>query len=135
MDTSTSSVVPSAGPTVPKASSKVSADKVATPEVSVDMARPSDVSTREDRASMLADVQSAVNTLRSAIDFHAPSVRIGYDSELSKTLVTVVDAETNELIREIPSEEVLAIARYLERHGVDAVGSESLRGMLLDEMA
>lgn len=135
MDTSTSNVVPATGPTVSKTPSKASTEKVTSSQVPADMAKPSEVSTREDRASILADVQSAVNTLRSAIDFHAPSVRIGYDSELSKTLVTVVDAETNELIREIPSEEVLAIARYLERHGVDAVGSESLRGMLLDEVA
>jgi flagellar protein FlaG len=60
-------------------------------------------------------------------------MNIGFDGELNKMIVRVTDAETNEVIRELPPEEVLEIARFLERNGVDAVGSESLKGMLLDE--
>lgn len=95
--------------------------------------QPIEVDTRADRATSMEDVQKAVATLQAAVDVYAPSMSIGFDGELNKMIVRVTDAETNEVIRELPPEELLDIARFLERNGVDAVGSESLRGMLLDE--
>ena len=94
---------------------------------------PVEVDTRTDRAMSMEDVQKAVEQLRAAVDEFTPSLNIGFDGELNKMIVRVRDAETNELIRELPPEDVLEIARFLERNGVDAVGSESLKGMLLDE--
>jgi flagellar protein FlaG len=81
----------------------------------------------------MEEVEKAVQTLDAAVEKYAPSMNIGFDGELNKMIVRVTDAETNEVIRELPPEELLDIARFLERNGVDAVGSESLRGMLLDE--
>ena len=81
----------------------------------------------------MEDVQKAVEQLRAAVDEFTPSLNIGFDGELNKMIVRVRDAETNELIRELPPEDVLEIARFLERNGWDAVGSESLKGMLLDD--
>ena len=79
------------------------------------------------------DVAKAVEQLRTAVDMYSPSLKIGFDGELNKMVVRVTDSETEELIRELPPEEVLEIARFLERNSVNAVGSDSLRGMLVDE--
>jgi uncharacterized FlaG/YvyC family protein len=46
---------------------------------------------------------------------------------------TVVDSETNEVVRQIPSEDLVAIARFLESQGVDTIGSDALAGVILSE--
>ena len=102
-------------------------------EQAVKKVDPVEVDTRSDRATSMEDVQKAVEQLRAAVDEFTPSLNIGFDGELNKMIVRVRDAETNELIRELPPEDVLEIARFLERNGWDAVGSESLKGMLLDD--
>lgn len=102
-------------------------------EQAVTKVDPVEVDTRSDRAMSMEDVQKAVEQLRAAVDEFTPSLNIGFDGELNKMIVRVRDAETNELIRELPPEDVLEIARFLERNGWDAVGSESLKGMLLDD--
>ena len=102
-------------------------------EQAVQKVDPVEVDTRSDRAMSMEDVQKAVEQLRAAVDEFTPSLNIGFDGELNKMIVRVRDAETNELIRELPPEDVLEIARFLERNGWDAVGSESLKGMLLDD--
>lgn len=94
---------------------------------------PVEVDTQTDRAISMDDVAKAVEQLRAAVDTYSPSLKIGFDGELNKMVVRVTDSETEELIRELPPEEVLEIARFLERNSVNAVGSDSLRGMLVDE--
>jgi len=95
--------------------------------------KPTEVDTKTDRATSMKDVQRAVDTLRSAVDKYAPSLNIAVDGELNKLVVRVTDADTNEMIRQIPAQELLDIARFLERNGVETIGSDSLRGMLVDE--
>ena len=100
---------------------------------SVPAVKPTDVDTQTDRATSMKDVQRAVDTLRSAVDKYAPSLNIAVDGELNKLIVRVTDADTNEMIRQIPAQELLDIARFFERNGVETIGSDSLRGMLVDE--
>ena len=107
--------------------------KEALGERAVPRIEPVEVDTQTDRAISMEDVQKAVEQLRAAVDKYTPSLNIGFDGELNKMIVRITDSETNELIRELPPEDVLDIARFLERNGVKAVGSDSLRGMLVDE--
>jgi flagellar protein FlaG len=37
------------------------------------------------------------------------------DKDTGKTVIKIVDSQTNQVIRQIPSEELLAIARNLDR--------------------
>ena len=120
-------------PALPKSASVDVQPKEVVTEQAVKKVDPVEVDTRSDRAMSMEDVQKAVEQLRAAVDDFTPSLNIGFDGELNKMIVRVRDAETNELIRELPPEDVLEIARFLERNGWDAVGSESLKGMLLDD--
>ena len=55
-------------------------------------------------------------------------------NELGSTVVQVFDAETEELIRQIPAEEVLEIARYLRGRleaASEATGA-AIKGLLVD---
>lgn len=118
---------------VPKLTTKDQSTDPVHARVDSSVSKPMEVDTKQDRAVTMEEVQKAVETLDAAVDKYTPSMNIGFDGELNKMIVRVTDAETNEVIRELPPEKVLEIARFLERNGVDAVGSESLKGMLLDE--
>lgn len=134
MATSVSGVAPTDSVVaVPKLAAKARPTEPVSSDFDTPSVKPVEVDTRQDRAITMEEVEKAVQTLDAAVEKYAPSMNIGFDGELNKMIVRVTDAETNEVIRELPPEELLDIARFLERYGVDAVGSESLKGMLLDE--
>ncbi len=60
-------------------------------------------------------VQDAVQQLRQVVAPVARSLQFSVDDATGKTVVRVVDAATQEVIRQMPSEEVLAVARALDR--------------------
>ena len=69
-------------------------------------------------------VQKAVETLKQLVEAKAPnSLAFSIDDSTGKTIVRITDAETGDMIRQIPSEEMLEIARSLDR----------MQGMLLQE--
>jgi flagellar protein FlaG len=132
VNTVAQSDISTSAPQQPQGKSEVVAKEVVT-EVAVSRIEPVEVDTQTERAISMEEVQKAVEQLRAAVDKYTPSLNIGFDGELNKMIVRITDSETNELIRELPPEDVLDIARFLERNGVNAVGSDSLRGMLVDE--
>jgi len=56
----------------------------------------------------VASINRSMNTLARGLEFSV-------DTDSRRTVVKVVDQQTKELIRQIPSEEALEIARALER--------------------
>lgn len=71
------------------------------------------------------DLQESVNRVNEAVKVFNSSVRFSIDEETQQRVVRVVDLETDEVIRQIPSEEVLAIARAFDK----------LQGLLLKDKA
>lgn len=71
-------------------------------------------------------VQKAMEALKQLIETKAPnSLAFSIDDSTGKTIVRITDAETGEMIRQIPSEEMLEIARSLDR----------MQGALLQQQA
>ena len=70
-------------------------------------------------------VREAVTVANTAMRSLSNSLEFRLDAESGKTVVRVVDSATQQLIRQIPSEEMMSIARALER----------LRGLLLNRKA
>ena len=61
-------------------------------------------------------VQKVVESLKQLVENKAPnSLQFSVDDSTGKTIVRITDAETGEMIRQIPSEELLAIARSLDK--------------------
>ncbi len=60
-------------------------------------------------------MQEAVQQLQQAVAPVARSLQFSIDDATGKTVVRVVDSATQEVIRQMPSEEVLAVARALDR--------------------
>ena len=63
-----------------------------------------------------AQVQRAIESLKQSIKPSlANSLEFEIDQSTGKTLVKILDRETRALVRQIPSEEILTIARALDR--------------------
>lgn len=61
------------------------------------------------------------------------SLQISVDSDLGTTVIKVLDTDTEELVRQIPAEEVLRVARFLSDQQAASDSDASLRGILLDQ--
>jgi len=58
-------------------------------------------------------VDSAVKQLNEYVQSTQRSLQFNYDEDASETVITVVDRSTNEVIRQIPDEVALELARSL----------------------
>lgn len=74
--------------------------------------------------------QSALNeAIKSINEFVSPvasnSIQFSIDDDTGRTIVKVIDKETDEVIRQIPNEEVIAISKALDK----------LQGLLVKQTA
>lgn len=60
-------------------------------------------------------VQQAVKEVTAVTQAKASSLQFSIDEETGTTVVKIVDTETHNVIRQIPAEEILAIARSLDK--------------------
>lgn len=67
-------------------------------------------------------VENAVKRLNEYVQSIQRGLKFDYDEEVSQTVITVTDRSTNEVIRQIPDEVALELARSL---GVDSASSSS----------
>ena len=70
-------------------------------------------------------VHRAVETINRHLEAAAQDLRFSVDDTTGKTVVRVVDTSTGEVIRQVPSEELLAISRSIDR----------LQGLLFHQQA
>ncbi len=75
------------------------------------VASPKQAPPQEPSAQQL---QSAVGALNQAMQLSGRNLEFSVDPSTKKSVVQVTDAQTGELIRQIPSKEVLAIARSID---------------------
>lgn len=61
------------------------------------------------------------------------TVQFSLEPELDKPLIKVVDVDTQQVIRQIPSEEILLISKRLQALEQNQVDGLSLSGLLFDD--
>jgi flagellar protein FlaG len=64
-----------------------------------------------------ADVAQAVERLNEIMSTKQRSLRFQIDESSGRTVITVINKSTLEIVRQIPSEELLAVAQQLEDFG------------------
>jgi flagellar protein FlaG len=79
----------------------------------------------EELAKVKTELEEAVKRLSEAIDQTPTATKITVDKELDRFIVQVTDKQTGEVVREIPGEAILKIARNIE----------NLKGLLYDSKA
>jgi flagellar protein FlaG len=65
-----------------------------------------------------ADVERAVQRLTELMSETRRSLRFQIDELSGRTVITVLDETTKEVVRQIPAPELLAVMRHLERVGM-----------------
>jgi flagellar protein FlaG len=69
------------------------------------------------------DIHEAVDRLNRLAEEAGRDLSFSVDQHSGRTVITVRRALTDEVVRQIPSEEVLQLARSLDSGGVDLLGS------------
>lgn len=72
-----------------------------------------------------AEVNDALKTINKTVQAMSPSLEFSIDADSKRTVVKVVDMDTKEVIRQMPSVEALEIAKALDR----------LQGLLIRQKA
>jgi len=104
---------------------QISAPPAAVSAVRPTQTAPPPVSVEKPAAINSAAVRRAVEEVRRIVAPLAQDVQFTVDDETGKTVIRVVDSATKEVLRQIPSEEMVEIARTLSR----------LQGLLLNRRA
>ncbi len=76
------------------------------------------------------DLSKALDDLRSYVEGLGRDLSFRQDESIDRSVITVRDERTQKVVRQIPSEEVIAIARQI-RENLEEVRS----GLLLDDKA
>lgn len=98
-----------AGPALNDAALRPSAPKTAAlVELSVAVGQSAPTAAQE-------QLDDALTKINQAMQAQSRGVEFSIDDESKRTIVRVVDQETNEVLRQIPSEEALAIAKALDQ--------------------
>lgn len=79
------------------------------------------------------ELSDATRDISEYIQSVSRSLNISVDGDLGTTVIQVRDAETEELVRQIPAEEILQIARFLSDQQSNSEQADSLRGLLIDQ--
>lgn len=83
----------------------------------------------------LSDIQNQVQSLQDVSQKKGWSVNFSIDDAADKTIIKVIDADTQKVIKQIPSEELLSITKRIKAmQDEDGVGSD-LSGLLFDRKA
>ena len=84
-------------------------------------------------ATSVQEVRQAAEDVARYVDSVSRSLQISVDGELDKPIVTVLDSTTEQVVRQIPSEEIVAIAKFLRSQGAEMAGKETISGILLNK--
>ncbi len=99
--------------------------------------QPQDVVQSVDSVIDAESVAKAVATVASYAESLGRSLSISVDERSGDFIVRVQNVSTDEMVRQIPSEEVLRIAAAIEDQvaNMELMGEEGARGLLLETLA
>ena len=70
---------------------------------------------KEDAQSELKEVTQAVSNINKAMQFMSRQLEFSVDTDSERTIVKVIDQQTREVIRQMPTKEALEIGKALEK--------------------
>ena len=70
---------------------------------------------KDDAQSELKEVKQAVSEINKAMQFMSRELEFSVDTDSDRTIVKVIDQQTREVIRQMPTKEALEIGKALEK--------------------
>lgn len=101
--------------TTATAGSQSSARAVAKEDASGSPGKVAAVSTPTSSVEQKQRIEAAVNAVKEFVQPMASNLEFKTDEDTGRTVIKITDASSGELIRQIPSEEMLEIAQALDR--------------------
>ena len=97
---------------------------------------PGDTNQKVSKVVEPEKIEAAVAKVAAYVESLSRSLAITVDESSGDFIVQVQDANTEEIIRQIPSEEVLAISAAISEQveSLRLMGEEGARGLLLEEV-
>ena len=83
----------------------------------------------------MGTVRAAAAEIDAYLKSSGRELAIAFDASLSRRIVRVVEPETSRVIREIPSEEVLQVARWIHDTIIEPSRDAAIKGMLVNGRA
>jgi len=103
----------------PSTAALPAAPRASVPDTNVTKVAPSPVSVAQpvtaNNQSSEEQIKQAVQKIQGAVDNLAQNLRFSVDEDTGKTIIKVVDAHTEELIRQIPTEDAVELARTMDK--------------------
>ena len=75
----------------------------------------------------LADVQKYADKVSGR------ALQLSIDEVLQRSVITVLEVGTDKVVRQIPSEEFVAVAKFLRSQTADTEFNEAIKGLLFDD--
>ena len=105
----------------------------AVPPSQADEARPSPSAPPQAAPSVSqASVSQATREIADYMQSVSRALKISVDEDLGATVIRVLDPQTDKLIRQIPPEEALALARFIAEQRAAPERGAAIPGILLD---
>lgn len=79
-----------------------------------------------------ASVSQATREIADYMQSVSRALKISVDEDLGATVIRVLDPQTDKLIRQIPPEEALALARFIAEQRAAPERGAAIPGILLD---
>ena len=92
---------------------------------------PVPANTESKPETLINQISEQVQKLQEIMDVNNWSVNFSVDEESGNTVIKVKDAETQNVIRQLPSDEWLAMAQRIQE-SLDSSDNRSIAGLLLD---
>lgn len=70
---------------------------------------------QDSKPPALEDVKNAVKKVQDFVQPASSDIQFSFDKDTDSTVVKIIDRSTKEVIRQIPTQEILDIARSLDR--------------------
>ena len=93
----------------------VTSERVATNSIQVPPPSPVSNIQSETNTESKQHIQKAVEKIQDAVTNLARNLRFSIDEDSGRTIIKVMDAHTDEVIRQIPTKEAMEIAHTLDR--------------------
>ncbi|SEN21855.1 flagellar protein FlaG [Nitrosomonas marina] len=86
---------------------------------------PNSVAKPEQNNQLDIPIEQAAEKIKETVNNLAQNLKFSIDEDTGKTVIKVMDTQTQEVIRQIPSQEAISIARTLDK----------VQGLLLNDKA
>ena len=110
---------------VPKVQAPVPVEKAEPAVPKVKLQTPEKVDLGFDAKEMRQNLQEAIDRLNQQLKANGRDLSFQMDEEINRPIITVRNIETGEVVRQIPSEEIIRMAHSLEE-GKGLLFNESL---------